>query len=58
MRRRCSGTHDGAASDPEVIEHDHPGLALDDPDLEGTPTKREAHVFAIDDYHQRWPNRV
>ena len=44
------------ASDPEVIEHDHPGLALDDPHLKGAPMKRHAHVFVIDDYHQRWPN--
>ena len=44
------------ANDPEVIEHDHPGLASDDPHLTGTPGKRHAHVFVIDDHHRRWPN--
>jgi predicted MFS family arabinose efflux permease len=46
------------ANDPEVIEHDHPGLPLDDPHLEGPPTKRHAHAFVIDEYHQRWPNHA
>ena len=45
-----------SAEDPEVIEHDHPGLALDDPHLQGATQKRHAHVFVIDEHHRRWPN--
>jgi len=44
------------ADDPEVIEHDHPGLAPDDPHLQGAMQKRHAHVFVIDEHHRRWPN--
>ncbi|MGX9430646.1 MULTISPECIES: MFS transporter [Bradyrhizobium] len=44
------------ADDPEVVEHDHPGLAPDDPHLQGAPMKRHAHVFVIDEHHRRWPN--
>lgn len=43
-------------NDPEVIEHDHAELASDDPHLAGAEIKRHAHVFVVDDYHQRWPN--
>lgn len=44
------------AKDREVIEHDHPGLAADDPHLQGATQKRHAHVFVIDEHHRRWPN--
>src|SRR5215216_5182194 len=44
------------ADDPEVIEHDHPSLAPDDPHLQGATSNRHAHVFVIDDHHRRWPN--
>ena len=44
------------ADDPEVIEHDHPGLAPDDPHLQGSIQQRHAHVFVIDEHHRRWPN--
>lgn len=43
------------AKDPEVIEHDHPDLAADDPHLAGASRKRHTHVFVIDDVHTRWP---
>lgn len=42
--------------DPEVIEHDHPGVAPDDPHLADASRNRHAHVFVIDDLHARWPN--
>ncbi len=45
-----------SADDPEVIEHEHPGLAPDDPHLQGAMQKRHAHVFVIDEHHRRWPN--
>jgi H+ antiporter protein len=44
------------ADDPEVIEHDHPRLAPDDPHLQGATSNRHAHVFVIDHHHRRWPN--
>jgi H+ antiporter protein len=44
------------ADDPEVIEHEHPSLAPDDPHLQGATRKRHAHVFVIDEHHRRWPN--
>ena len=44
------------ADDPEVIEHDHPSLAPDDPHLQGATSNRHAHVFVIDHHHRRWPN--
>ena len=44
------------ADDPEVIEHDHPSLAPDDPHLQGATSNRHTHVFVIDDHHRRWPN--
>ena len=44
------------ANDPEVIEHDHPGLAPDDPHLVDALQRRHAHAFVIDDHHRRWPN--
>jgi len=44
------------ADDPEVIEHDHPGLAPDDPHLQGATLQRHTHVFVIDEHHRRWPN--
>src|SRR5439155_20976167 len=44
------------ADDPEVIEHDNPGLARDDPHLQGAMYKRHAHVVGIDEHHRRWPN--
>lgn len=44
------------AKDPEVIEHDHPGLAPDDPHLANAARSPHAHVFVIDDLHSRWPN--
>lgn len=42
--------------DPEVLEHDHPGLVPDDPHLADAPRNRHAHLFVIDDLHTRWPN--
>lgn len=42
--------------DPEVIEHDHPDLAPDDPHLADASRNRHAHAFVIDDLHARWPN--
>jgi len=44
------------ADDPEVIEHDHPSIAPDDPHLQGATSNRHAHVFVIDHHHRRWPN--
>ncbi|MFL6812885.1 MAG: MFS transporter [Bradyrhizobium sp.] len=44
------------ADDQEVILHDHPDLAPDDPHLQGAAQKRHAHVFVIDEHHRRWPN--
>jgi len=44
------------ADDPEVIAHDHPDLAPDDPHLQGATQKRHTHVFVIDEHHRRWPN--
>ena len=44
------------AEDPEVIEHDHPDLAPDDPHLADAFRNRHAHAFVIDDLHARWPN--
>lgn len=43
------------AKDPEVIEHDHPGLAAADPHLAETSGTRHAHAFVIDDLHPHWP---
>ena len=40
------------ADDPEVIEHDHLGLAHDDPHLQGATLQRHAHVFVIDEHHR------
>jgi H+ antiporter protein len=44
------------ATDPEIIEHDHPGLTPDDPHLADASRNRHAHAFVIDDLHTRWPN--
>src|SRR5215212_6013569 len=44
------------ADDQEVILHDHPDLAPDDPHLQGATQRRHAHVFVIDEHHRRWPN--
>jgi hypothetical protein len=46
------------AKDPEIIEHDHPDLASDDPHLADASRNRHAHAFVIDDLHTRWPNDV
>ncbi|RWF73016.1 MAG: MFS transporter [Mesorhizobium sp.] len=46
------------ASDPEVLEHPHPGLPEDDPHwAEGTHHSgyRHAHAFVIDKLHPEWP---
>ncbi|WP_163273081.1 MFS transporter [Chelativorans alearense] len=46
------------ASEPEVVEHRHPGLAQDDPHwAEGSRRgeRRHAHAFVIDDLHPQWP---
>jgi len=44
------------AHDADVIAHDHPELAPNDPHLQGAMHQRHAHVFIIDDHHRRWPN--
>ena len=47
--------------DPEVVEHEHPDLAPDDPHLEEghhVGGVRHAHAFVIDDVHPTWPQRA
>ena len=44
------------ADDADVIAHEHPELAPDDPHLQGAAQQRHAHVFVIDEHHRRWPN--
>ncbi|WP_137389602.1 MFS transporter [Rhodoligotrophos defluvii] len=47
------------ASEPEVVEHRHHGLAEDDPHwAEGSRRgeRRHAHAFVIDDLHPQWPS--
>jgi H+ antiporter protein len=46
------------AHDPDVIEHDHMGLAPDHPHFaqEHGHGHRHAHTFVIDELHPRWPN--
>ncbi len=45
--------------DPEVVEHDHDGLAPDHEHLCGAaPVEgrwRHAHPYRIDEFHERWP---
>jgi MFS family permease len=46
------------ASDPEVVEHRHPGLSDDDPHwAEGARhgEGRHAHAFVVDNLHPQWP---
>ena len=43
------------AADPEILEHDHPGLPQDHPHLNGQT--RHRHAFRIDDLHARWPRQ-
>ncbi len=44
------------ARDPEVVEHEHPNLAMGHPHLADASRSRHAHAFVIDDLHKRWPN--
>jgi len=44
------------ADDADVIAHEHPELAPDDPHLAGATQQRHAHVFVINEHHRRWPN--
>jgi len=44
--------------DPDVLEHEHAGLAPDHPHLReghGAAGSRHAHPFWIDDHHTDWP---
>ncbi len=47
------------AHDPEVVEHEHDGLAPDHEHLcDAAPVAgrwRHAHPYRIDDFHARWP---
>ncbi len=43
------------AGDPMILAHSHPELSASHPHLREHGRARHAHVFVIDDLHQRWP---